>query len=128
MNMLPETAMLKYVELRDKRSALKKKYDAADKEMVDVMDKIEAWFLKKMGDAGTDTIKNDAGTAYIQVKKRYSAADWPGYWAWLRENNRLDMLEKRVSATAVKEYEAEYKELPPFLNVSAEREVVIRRA
>lgn len=128
MNLLPETAMQRYIDLRDKRSALKKAFEEKDDALKAFQDKIEAWLLKKMQELGSDTIKNDAGTAYITVKSRFSCADWPGLWQWLQENKRVDMLEKRISSKAVQEFEEENGALPPFLNVSKEREVSIRRA
>lgn len=128
MTINTDTLIAKVVELRDRRSVLAKAFKEKDEALKEGMDKLEAALLKRLNEAGSDSFKTDSGTAYIQVKNRYSAADWTGYWAWLRENNRLDMLEKRVSSTAVSAYFEEHGELPPFLNMSSEREVVVRRA
>lgn len=128
MTVKTETIIQAYVDLRDKRSALKKKFEAMDEELVSKMDKLEGALLKRLNEAGAESLKTEAGTAYIQLKKKASCADWPSFWQWIVDNGRPDMLEKRVSASTVKEYEEENKELPPFLNVITEREVVVRRA
>ena len=128
MSIKPETLISAYIDLRDKRSKLKEKFTKLDEELVAKMDKLEGALLKRLNEAGTESLKTESGTAYVQLKKKASCADWTGFWQWIVDHGRPDMLEKRVSASAVKEYEEEHKALPPYLNVITEREVIVRRA
>lgn len=128
MSINTDTIIAKYVELRDKRSELAKKFKEKDDELKGAMEKLEGFLLKRLNDAGSETFKTEHGTAYVQIEKKVSCADWPQFWAWINENQRPDMLEKRVSSAAVKEYEEENNALPPFLNVLTERVVRVRRA
>lgn len=128
MSINTDTIIANYVSLRDKRSALSKKFKELDDEIKEKMDKLEGHLLKRLNDAGSDSFKTESGTAYVQVKKKVSCADWNGFWQWVIDNRRADMLEKRVSSAAVKEYEEEHNAIPPYLNVLTEREVVVRRA
>lgn len=127
MAILIDTIITRFVALRDKRSALKKKYDDADELLKTDMGKLEAYLLKKLNEVGSDTFKTEAGTAYIAIDTKVSCADWPLFWKWCAENSRVDMLEKRVSSKSVSEYEAEHGVLPPAVNVSKERVVRVRR-
>ena len=127
MSIKIETIISNYVTLRDKRSALKKVYDAADEVLKADMKKLDAFLLRKLNEVGSDTFRCDAGTAYIVVDVKTSCADWPTFWAWCAENKRVDMLEKRVSSKSVSEYETETGQLPPAINVLKERGVQVRR-
>lgn len=119
----------KYVQLRDKKSELKKKYDN-DVAMVDaVLEKMEAWLLGKMDEAGTSQLASPEGygTAYQQLKVRANCTDWPSFWGFIQQSGRFDMLEKRVGNKTVQDYFTEVGELPPGINIHQEREVVVRR-
>lgn len=116
-----------YTALRDKRSALKRAFEADDEQLVQKMDKLEAWLLKTMQTIGTDQLKGGGGIAYITTKDRAQSDDWGTFWNWLAENKRLDMLEKRVSTKTVMQYYEEFQELPPGISVSRERTVNVRK-
>lgn len=117
-----------YIKLRDKRSALKARYEEMDAVLKQQQELLSQYLLKTMNAMGSDTIKNEAGTAYISVTRRFNCADWPGFWAWINEHGRPDLLEKRVLSSGIEEYmEQNGGEIPPFLNVFSERNVNIRR-
>ncbi|MGH7745346.1 MAG: hypothetical protein ACREQ5_11215, partial [Candidatus Dormibacteria bacterium] len=111
-----DTIIEKYVMLRDKRANLKRSFEEQDEELRNNQNKLEAYLLRNMNEQGVDTIKTQAGTAYIQIKARAFCADWSLFWKWTAENSRVDMLEKRVSSRIIQEYEVETGELPPGIN------------
>lgn len=127
-NIQPVTVMTAYVKLRDKRAALKKKWEELDEQLKADMERMEAWLLKKLNEAGTDTFKNDAGTAYISETVRAGCADWTLFWKWAADNQRVDMLEKRVASKAIQEYMEEHGALPPGITITQYRDVIVRRA
>lgn len=127
MSVTPQQAMEAVVKLRDKRAELKKLYEADDEVLKDSMERLEAWLLKKLIEAGTDTFKNEAGTAYITETVRGGCADWTLFWKWAADNHRVDMLEKRVSSKAIQDYLEEHKELPPGITITTYRDVTVRR-
>jgi len=124
----PVEVMTAYVKLRDKRAALKKKWEELDEQLKADMERMEAWLLKKLNEAGTDTFKNDAGTAYISETVRAGCADWTLFWKWAADNQRVDMLEKRVASKAIQEYMEEHGTLPPGITITQYRDVIVRRA
>ena len=123
-----DVVIASFVKLRDRRAALKREFDLADEGLKASMEKLDSFLLRRMQEQGLETVRSDAGTAYISVKTRASSADWTATWAWLAEHGRLDMLEKRLSAKAVADFEEESGSLPPGVNLSREREVTVRRA
>lgn len=116
-----------YVKLRDQRTDLKRTYEADDATLKDKMNKLEVWLMNTLRAVGADSLKTDAGTAYISTRDRASCADWGTLWAWLASEGRLDMLEKRVSTGPVVQYLEEMGELPPGVSINREQTIVVRR-
>ncbi|MES2704831.1 MAG: hypothetical protein V4649_19505 [Bacteroidota bacterium] len=116
-----------YVALRDKRSEIKQAYEAEDAVIRDKMDRLEAWLMTTLRAIGADSLKTEHGTAFISTRDRASCADWGTLWAWMAENGRLDMLEKRVSTKPIVEYLEQYGELPPGVSINREQTIVVRR-
>lgn len=117
-----------YVMMRDERARIKKEYEERDAPLVADMDIREAWLLTKLKEIGAESLRTAHGTAYIQVKTRASCSDWPLFWKYIAENNRFDMLEKRVSQKPISDMLDNNEELPPAINTFSERVVTIRRA
>jgi hypothetical protein len=122
-----ETVIDRYVEVRDKRAELKRKYEEKDAELKNAAARMEAWLLERLNKDSVDRFVTSAGTAYIHLDTKASCADWPGLWEWMAENRRFNLLEKRVAIGAIKEYEEDTGELPPFINKTVERIVRVRR-
>lgn len=57
--------------------------------------------LSKSQDTGAAGLRY---RAQIVTKVAYKLADWGVFTSWVRKNDRFDMLQKRVSDTAVKDY------------------------
>ena len=69
---------------------------------------------------GVEGIKSVTNSATI--------ADWDAYLAFVKENDRFDMLEKRCAKLAVEQYRAANDDLPPGVNWKSAVTVNVRRA
>ena len=125
-----DTVVAKYVELRDRRSALKKEFETEDNKLQEAQDKIETYLLHLMREmGGVENIKTAAGTAYKSTRTKASIADRLLVRAFVLETGNLDLLEMRASSTGVKQYMEEHEgALPAGFNVFTEESVNIRRA
>jgi hypothetical protein len=116
----------KYLQLRE----LKSKYDKEHKEKTakikETMAKIEAVFLQHFTETGQDSAPTKYGTPYTQLRESFTVADRDSYLNFVIENEAWEMLENRVSKTAIQEYKKEHGELPPGINYSAERVINVR--
>lgn len=117
-----------FVQLRDKRAEMRHAWEEEDKKLEEKQDKCKAWLAKTMADVGTDQLKGADGTAFRQVKSRFNGKDWPSIWNFIKENDRFDMLQKRLGETALKNYLEETGTLPPGVDVFQEYEIVVRRS
>lgn len=116
-----------YTQLRDERSELKKSYEEDDFKLKSKMEKIEVKLLEKLGSFGVNSVKTPFGTVYTQIDKKYTCADWTSFWGWMRDNDRLDCVEKRVSQGAMRVLEEEGTELPPAISTTSEVVIRVRR-
>lgn len=117
----------KYIALRDKKAQLKAAYDAQVAGIDEMLQRCEAFLLTRMQEQGVESYKTTAGTAYVQTRTSATVADWDSFLGFVRDNSAWNMLERRVSKTAVDEFRAANDDLPPGVNYRAERVVNVRR-
>jgi hypothetical protein len=118
----------KYIELRDKKYALKHDYDFKAAKIDEVLDKIEAKLLETFDSAGMDSCKTEFGTAYSSTRSTASVADPETFMKYVVENQEWSLLEKRVAKLAVEQFKAANGDIPPGVNYREERVVNIRRS
>lgn len=91
------------------------------------MEKIEAWVKQQADTMGVTSFKTKHGTAFLTTTDYANVADWDAMLSYVRENDAYDMLEKRVSKTAVRGYIELNKVVPPGVNYGTKLEVNIRK-
>ena len=118
-----------YIKMRDARAALSTEYEAKDKEIKDQMDLIEHTLLDVCKRAGADSIKTGAGTIIRGVRTSYWTSDWESMHNFVKENQALDLLERRVAQKAMGEFlKANPDKMPKGMNVETKYSVTVRRA
>ena len=116
-----------FVMLRDKRSLLKQDFDAADGALKDKQNIVKTWLAKQMEALNSDQLSSRGiGTAYRSIKRRFNAKDWTSVWGFIKDNDRFDMLQKRLGEKAVSDYLDETGELPPGIDMFQEYEINVR--
>ena len=108
----------KYIELRDRKSAEKKKFEAATAEIDRRMKAIEEHLQTVLDAAGANSINTDHGTILKTHRESARVADWDTLLTYIRENNEWGLLERRVSTAHVKDLMEEsrdgsYRNPPP---------------
>ena len=72
--------------------------------------------------------RSEHGTAYRTIKNRYWTNDWGSFYDFMREHGAMELLEKRIHQTNMREFLEDHPEAhPPGLNVDQEYEITIRR-
>lgn len=106
-------------------------------------DTIGTWLFAESKRTGLKSGKTEFGGYYQKLKTRASIADLDNLIKWAHENNASDIMYKQVNSTFVSSYydakleedkelaEAENREpvgeYPPYINVSAEYEIVVTK-
>lgn len=118
-----------YIKMRDARSVLAAEFEEKDKVIKSQMELIESHLLEVCKSAGASSINTGAGTIIRSVKTRYWTSDWESMHEFVRENNALDLLERRVAQKAMSDFiEANPDLLPKGMNVDSKYTVVVRRS
>jgi hypothetical protein len=118
-----------YVRLRDARNELKKKYDDEDSELQEQMNTIQSEILGFCKESGLDSLRTKYGTAMRSVKERYWCTDWDEFRRFVKEKDALELFEKRIHQTNMKQFmETNPELLPPGMNIDREYTVTIRKA
>lgn len=119
-----------FVETRDTIKAREAELEESLKALKELQAKREDWLLGELNRAGAQNIKTPHGTCYIALKESVTVADWDTALQWVKENDKYEFLEKRISKTAVIELMGDKKENPPppGVNYTAVRTVNIRRS
>lgn len=116
-----------YVKLRDKKAAIEAKAKEEVATVKEKMIKIETWLKAQADEQGVTGFKTEAGTAFITTTDFANVADWDAVVQWVKENDAYDLLERRVSKTAVRGYLEANSELPHGVNYGTKVEMNVRR-
>jgi len=127
MTVTVDAVIKKYMRLRSDKEIV----EAEIKERVDKikadMTKIEAWLKAKADADGVTSFKTDHGTAFLTTTDFANVENWDEVLRFIREQDAFDMLERRVSKTAVRGYIDSNKEVPPGITYGTKLDINIRK-
>jgi hypothetical protein len=115
-----------YLKLRGQKITIELEAKEKVKGIKEKMDKLEAWIKTQADEQGVKSFKTDHGTAFLTTTDYANVADWDSVLEFIRENEAYDMLEKRISKTAVRGYIDQNKSVPPGVNYGTKLEVNFR--
>lgn len=117
-----------YIKIRNAREELTRAYDEEVAELGAQMQVLKHKLLEISKESGVTSFKTEHGTAYRTVKNRYWTNDWESFYNFMREQGAMELLEKRIHQTNMREFLEDHPEMhPPGLNVDQEYEITIRR-
>lgn len=116
-----------YMKLRDQKAAIEAETKERIAEIKVKMAKLEAYIKSQMDAQGVTSLKSEHGTAFLVTTDYATVADWDAVLEFIRENEAYDMLEKRVSKLAVRNYIEQTNNVPPGVNYGTKVEVNIRK-
>jgi hypothetical protein len=116
-----------YMKLRENRAVIEAEMKDKVSTIKAKMEKLEAWIKTQADAQGVTSFKTKHGTAFLTTTDYANVADWDAVLDFIRENEAFDMLEKRVSKTAVRGYIEQTKEVPPGVNYGTKLEVNVRK-
>ena len=77
---------------------------------------------------GVKSVNTTEGTVILSTKVRYSTQDWDSFKAFMKENDAIDLLEKRIAQTNMANFLRDNPTLvPPGLNSNSEYSVSVRK-
>lgn len=128
---IPPTPVLvkAYLKMRDARSALSAEYEAKDKEIKDKMEVVENCLLETCKRAGGNVSIPGVGVVMRGVSTRYWTSDWEAMHAFIKENDAIELLERRIAQRAMGEFMKNNPDkMPKGMNVESKYTVTVRRS
>ena len=117
-----------YRKMRDKISELTKEYDTQVELLKAEQAEIADAMKEQMKALGVTSVRTDQGTVVLSVKTRYSTADWDSFKKFVVEHDALDLFEKRIAQTNMKQFLDENPgTVPPGLNSNSEYDISVRK-
>lgn len=128
---LPPTEKLvkAYIKMRDARGVLSAEFEAKDKEIKEQMRVVENYLLEACKRAGGNVSIPGVGVVMRGVDTRYWTSDWEAMHNFIKENNALELLERRIAQRAMGEFlKSNPDKMPKGMNVESKYTVTVRRA
>lgn len=127
-SMTLDKAIASYVAIRDRKGDMEKRHAEELAPINQMLDRLEAFMLDAMNEAGLQSIKSPHGTAFKSKRTSAKVTDWDLTLPFIREHEVWELLERRVSKKAA-EAIIEETQLPiPGVDMTTEIVVNVRRA
>ena len=128
MTFTVEQVVETYLKLRRKKEAVENETKDKVADIKAKMTKLESWLMQRADEDGVTSFKTPAGTAFVTTTDFANVADWDAVLTFIKENDAFDMLEKRVSKTAVKAHMDETGDVPPGITYGSKVGINVRKA
>ena len=127
MNENLERVIAGYVKLRDAKNAMVKKQKEELDPLQTKIDFLENYLQKYLLDRNVESIRTEAGTAFLQRATSATVRDWVATLEYIVANKDWDLLEARVSKTAVKDFIEQHGSCVPGVEFSEAIVTRVRR-
>ena len=127
MSITVDKVVAKYIGYRNEKESLESDTKAKVKIIKENMAKLEAWLKEKADKDGVDSFKTSSGTAFLTTTDFARVEDWDATLGFIKDNDAYDLLEKRVSKTAVRGYIEANKSVPSGVNYGTRIDVNVRK-
>ena len=117
-----------FIKMRDERDRVKRELEKQVEDIEDQMKVISAELLSICKETGADSFRTPFGTAYRTLKERYWTNDWESFHKFMQDNGAMELLERRIHQTNMKQFLEENPDLHPAgLQRDREYQITIRR-
>lgn len=117
-----------YIKIRDKKSAIKKDFDAEYNALTEQQDKIKRALLTYLDDAKITGFDTEAGRVSKRVKTRYWTSDWDSMNKFILEHEVPEFYTKSLNQSNVAQFLEEHPDIsPPGLNADSEYVITVTK-
>ena len=117
-----------YRKLRSRIADLTQEYDTQVEVLKEQQDEIKNAMKDQMKALGVTSVRTPEGTVVLSVKTRYSTQDWDEFKKFILAHEAIELLEKRIAQTNMKQFLDENPGVvPPGLNSTSEYDISVRK-
>lgn len=122
-----EKAIEAYNQIDDEIAKLEEQLKKAKAPLLNKKYKIVSLVSRALVEEGIKNAQTPYGTAYFSTHHNCSVKNQESFFQYVQQEDRFDLMEKRASKKAVKEYVEDMGEPPPGVEFGAVQVLVIRR-
>jgi len=117
-----------YVRIRTAKQTLTKDYEASLDALKNEQQAVANAIKTQMQATGAKSVKTDGGTIIMGMSTRYWTNDWDNFKTFCKENDSLDLFEKRIAQGNMEKFLQENPDkAPPGLNTDREVTITVRK-
>jgi len=124
---MPDRTISELVQVMETLKNQKRELDEQLNHVKAQIAELEPFILGQMTEENVSNLSVNGRTWYAQTRTFYSIAEPVAFSSWVVQNNCPEFFQKRVAATAVKDYLESNGELPPGIS-SASKQVLNNRS
>lgn len=130
MNTVTADALIEaYINARDRKQAIQREAEEKIAEIDAVIEEFSTALLAMCNSVGADSLKSKNGVASKVQKVEYWPSDWDAMYKFIKDNDLLYLLQKRINQTSIKQYFEDYPDSrPAWLNASNKYVIRVTRA
>ena len=118
-----------YIKIRDKKSAITAELKEQEAELNEKLDVIKGALLQHCKDNNSESVRTKFGTFFRTIRTKYWTSDWESMSGFIKENDAVDLLEKRLHQGNMRQFlDDNPDKLPPGLNVDSAYTITVRRS
>jgi len=111
-----------YIKMRNTKKGLEKQAFEVEEQM----DVVKGKILEACNAVGASSLRTPFGRVVRTIKTDYSTTDWESMHNFMKENNALDLLQRRIHQTNMKTFLEEHPDkLPPGLNADRRYDITV---
>jgi len=120
-----DTLTRTYIKIRAKRAELSSAFKKSDDVLQTQLEKVKSTLLNYCKEQGVESVRTSEGIFYRSVKTRYWTSDWEAMHGFVKEHDALELLEKRISQSALQEFLEDNPDLPKPEGLKAKSEYTL---
>ena len=118
-----------YIKIRDKKIAIAAELKKQEAELNDKLDVVKGALLQHCKDNNSESVRTKFGTFFRTIRTKYWTSDWESMSDFIKENDAVDLLEKRLHQGNMRQFlDDNPDKLPPGLNVDSAYTITVRRS
>lgn len=122
-----EKRISQYIQIRTALEQLEDRHKLERRPLLEIQERLAGILQKFLDDHGTESLKTAAGTCYTTTRYTASVQDPDAFMNFVTSNKLFDLLERRASTTAVRDYVTQNNTLPTGVSLNALSTVGVRR-
>ena len=119
-------AVKAYIDLRDQVADIEREAKERVAGVKEKMEKLSIWIEQQASKDGLEKVPTKYGTVFWTVVDSCSVQNSTAFFDFVRENEAWELLEKRASKLAVRDYIQTHNNLPPGIDYSTRKSINVR--